>query len=279
MATTTLQSVRRAMTLLEAIAFGSPVTAKDLARRCGLEIGTTYHLLNTLIESEYLEKEGLQIYPSARLATLGQAVEQRLRPSPALMAAMDRLCEELGETTYLSEWIRDDVVAIASREGTKSVRVGMVHRTDRGMAHARASGKALLAFGPPERLETYLRRGPLTQCTAYTITDPAELRADIEVVQRQGYAADRCEFLEEVCCLSAPVLSDAGTARFAISVLVPSSRFDALHDVVLAALTQTIKEASGTRSDNDRPVRLDRCDGDSEPSARSDRARTAASTT
>jgi IclR family acetate operon transcriptional repressor len=254
MATTTLQSVRRAMTLLEAIAYGAPATAKDLAHRCGLEIGTTYHLLNTLIESDYLEKEGLQIYPSARLVQLGQAVEERLRPSPTLMAAMDHLCETLGETVYLSEWIRGNVVAIASREGTKSVRVGMVRTAHGGSAHARASGKALLAFGPSDRLETYLKRGPLTSVTTNTITDAAVLRAELERARREGYAADLCEFLDEVCCLSAPVLDGAGTARFAISVLVPSSRFDALHDSILAELLATARQARDGSPD-DEPTR------------------------
>jgi DNA-binding IclR family transcriptional regulator len=59
-----------------------------------------------------------------------------------------------------------------------------------------------------------------------------------------GSAADRCEFLDDVCCLSAPVMDGEGIARFAISVLVPSSRFDELHDTVRAELTKTAREAS-----------------------------------
>lgn len=246
MATTTLQSVRRAMALLEAIAFGTPATAKGLADRCRFEVGTTYHLLNTLIESGYLEKEGQQIYPSARLVELGQAVEQRLRPNPQLVAAMDRLSETSGETVYICEWLRGDVLAIASREGTKPVRVGVGHTAVRGFAHARASGKVLLSFGPAERLESYLRRGPLVPRTSYTITDPAVLRAELDQVRREGYAIDTCEFLDEVCCLCVPVLEPSGEARFGLSVLVPSTRFDALRAGLVEAMIRATAQAGRT---------------------------------
>lgn len=227
-ATTTLQSVRRALTVLEEIARSAPPTAKDLATACGLELATTYHLVNTLIDAGYVEKDDRRLFPTGKLVELGSAVERRLRPDPALIAAIERMTAETGETTYLSEWLRGDVVAVASLEGTHPVRVGIVPAGERGFAHARAAGKSLLAFGPPERLDVVLRRGELAPRTSTTITDPARLLAEIDRIRVDGYAIDHGEFLDDVCCVSAPVLDDSGYARYTLALLVPSNRFPQL---------------------------------------------------
>ncbi|WP_162606490.1 IclR family transcriptional regulator [Jiangella asiatica] len=234
---TTLQSVRRALAVLEVIAYSSPPTAKDVAVACDLELATTYHLLNTLIEAGYVEKDDRRLFPTGRLVELGAAVERRLRPDPALIAAMERLTSVTGETTYLSEWLRGDVVAVGSMEGTNPVRVGIVPTGERGFAHARASGKVLLAFGPPERLEVVLKRGSLRARTANTITRVARLEAEIEQVHRQGYAVDRAEYIEGVCCIAAPISESTGFSRYCLAVLVPATRFADEETMLIEAVT------------------------------------------
>lgn len=243
-ATTTLQSVRRALAVLEEIARSPSPTAKDLAAACDLELATTYHLVNTLIEAGYVDKDDRRLFPTGKLVELGAAVERRLRPDPALIAAIERMTAETGETTYLSEWLRGDVVAVASLEGTHPVRVGIVPAGERGFAHARAAGKALLAFGPPERLEVVLRRGELPARTASTITDPAKLVAEIEQIREDGYAVDHGEFLDDVWCVSAPVLDESRHARYTLALLVPANRFPALRDGLVATVTTAARELS-----------------------------------
>lgn len=238
MPATTLQSVRRALAVLEEIAHSSPISAKDLALACDLEVATTYHLVNTLIEAGYVEKDDRRLFPTGRLVELGAAVERRLRPDPALIAAMERLAKATAETTYLSEWLRGDVVAVSSLEGTHPVRVGIVPAGERGYAHARASGKSLLAFGPPDRLDVVLNRGELAARTSHTITDPERLKAEVAQAREHGYAIDLAEFIEGVCCVSAPVVEDSGHARYCLSVLVPEGRFEANRERLIQAVTE-----------------------------------------
>ncbi|CAN5356041.1 IclR family transcriptional regulator [soil metagenome] len=237
MAATTLQSVRRALVVLEEIARSSPLSAKEIAVACDLELATTYHLVNTLIEAGYVDKDDRRLFPTGRLVELGAAVERRLRPDPALLAAMERLALETSETTYLSEWLRGDVVAVSSLEGTHPVRVGIVSAGERGFAHARASGKSLLAFGPPERLEVVVGRGALTPRTKRTIVDVATLKAEIVEAREKGYAVDLGEFIDDVCCISAPIVEETGDARYCLSVLVPTARFEASRERLIEAVT------------------------------------------
>jgi DNA-binding IclR family transcriptional regulator len=120
-------------------------------------------------------------------------------------------------------------------EGRRAVRVAGVQIGLRGNAHARASGKALLAFGPGARVEEYLG-GELHPVTLHTIADKPALRDEFERIRGRGYAVDREVFLEGVCCIAAPCLDPDGTASTAITVTIPADRFDQVMDEALASL-------------------------------------------
>lgn len=263
-AVTTLQSVRRALAVLEEIARSAPTTAKELAVACDLEPGTTYHLVNTLIEAGYVEKDGRQLFPTGRIIELSASVERHLRPDPLLIRALERLAAATAETTYLSEWLRGEVVAVRSIEGTQPVRVGAVLIGERGFTHARAAGKALLAFGPAERLEAVANGGDLQPRTSKTITDISALKAEIAVARTNGYAIDICEFADDVCCVSAPIAEDAGYARYCLSVLVPTMRFETQREALVMAVTNAAHTASAAIAE--RHARLSTPGGSSVPS-------------
>jgi DNA-binding IclR family transcriptional regulator len=58
--------------------------------------------------------------------------------------------------------------------------------------HATSTGKAFLAALPGEELDALLR-APLERFTATTITDPGDLRTELEAVRERGYAVSRGE--------------------------------------------------------------------------------------
>lgn len=113
---------------------------------------------------------------------------------------------------------------------------------ERGFAYARASGKVLLAFDSPERLEVMLKRGSLRARTANTITQPARLEAEIEEVHRQGYAVDQAEYIDGVCCVAAPITENGGFSRYCLAVLVPAIRFAGEKDMLIESVTTVASE-------------------------------------
>jgi DNA-binding IclR family transcriptional regulator len=58
--------------------------------------------------------------------------------------------------------------------------------------HATSTGKAFLAALPAAELDALLR-APLRRFTETTITDPEELRAELDAVRARGYADSRGE--------------------------------------------------------------------------------------
>jgi DNA-binding IclR family transcriptional regulator len=106
-----------------------------------------------------------------------------------------------------------------------------------GFAHARASGKLLLAFATPAEREAYLRSHTLEPLTPRTVVDPKKLSAELDLASRRGYALDMEEFREDVRCVAAPVLQgEAAIAAYTISA--PANRFRSRRaELVEAVLT------------------------------------------
>ena len=84
--------------------------------------------------------------------------------------------------------------------------------------HCSANGKVLLAFGAASPPATLGRR------TATTITDPAVLRAQLEVVRRRGYATAVEELELGLLAAAAPVFDASGECVAAVSVSGPAYR-------------------------------------------------------
>jgi IclR family acetate operon transcriptional repressor len=113
-----------------------------------------------------------------------------------------------------------------------------------GDAHARASGKVLLAFAPPDLRSEYLATHPLRSRTANTIVDPGEFEVELQRIRELGYAVDREEFIQGVSCLAAPL--EGGAFSYAIALSAPTDRFRENFDRYLHALSETSQDALGT---------------------------------
>jgi IclR family acetate operon transcriptional repressor len=224
---TTVQSVKRALEVLEIIA-DEPIapSATQVAGRMRLHLSTTHHLLTTLVQAGYVLREDRKYSISTKVARLQAAVNRDLTVESSHWEALRKLVAATQESGYVSKWHHGDVVLAAVLEGSQSVRVGGLHVGIRGCAYARASGKVLLAFGPESRLDDYLARTTLEPCTENTIVDRDAFRSEIEVVRQTGYAVDREEFLRGVCCVAVPLPRHGGAAEFALCATLPASRFE-----------------------------------------------------
>jgi IclR family acetate operon transcriptional repressor len=103
-----------------------------------------------------------------------------------------------------------------------------------GDAHARASGKVLLAFAAPEVRRRYLDSHPIRRVTAKTKTDRGEIEAELETIRAQGFAEDHEEFAAGLCCIALPF--EQGHSPFAVSISAPSDRYAERRDSYLEQL-------------------------------------------
>ena len=151
--------------------------------------------------------------------------------------------QKIGTNKIVGSHIVDAVIE-SIVEGAYAVRVSGMHVGFRGWAHARAGAKVLLAQLNDDMLDSYVAANPLLPLTRNTLTDLGAFKAHLQQVREQGYAYDREEYGEGVCCVAAPIFAANGQAAYSLSVSVPRSRFDESEAEILALVTGAAAQAS-----------------------------------
>ncbi|MDT7576971.1 MAG: hypothetical protein QOH17_3304 [Pseudonocardiales bacterium] len=224
LATARIQSVDRAIDLLLAVAAAEPSAAgvPALARACGLNRATAWRLLKTLQARGMVTVDATTGRYSLGLTAfeLGGAAG----PDALIAAAhpvLERTCRQTGETaslampgmgglTYVDE-VTPPVVLTASWLG-RSVAL-----------HATSTGKALLAFLPPEQVRRVLAE-ELPAFTDTTITTAVELAAELNATRARGYGTCAGELESSLYGVSAPVLDRTGRPLAVLSIWGPKDR-------------------------------------------------------
>ncbi len=228
----------------------SGLNAKQISLKLRLHLSTTYHLLNTLIEADYVVKDpdsllfrlsGKMGYAAYGIASPSHIVRQL---TPHVLA----LQEATQETAYLSLWDGEEIVLSAIAESPLSVRVKVLTIGYGDGNHAMALGKAILAYLNESELDRYFTGRSLTAFTPETCTEIEALKTLLTEVRGQGYSLDVEEFLPDVCCIGAPVFDAKDNVTASIAISLPRSRYDARRNALVpqvkraaAAATRTMK--------------------------------------
>lgn len=225
-----IQSVDRAVTLLEAIAeAGGECSLTELSHRTHLNISTCHHLLSTLVQRGYVAKVPVRrsYALGARIHYLCSASLQVDLPSRAA-PFIEQINERTGETVHLAVLQGGAMMKIAKRESRHPVRVdtGTLGKSD--APHATASGKAMLAWLPEDDMRRVLSNG-LPRFTQKTITEWPALIEALRHVRRNGYAMDDEEYQPGVICVGAPIRDHNGAVVGAISASTPAMRANDNH--------------------------------------------------
>jgi len=241
---TRIQSVARGCGLLLWLSERAEgATAKEIAFANGLALATTYHLLNTLADHGLLEKDAQRRYvigPAvARLALArlhGPAVDERL------LSALRELAARTRAPAYLVDWGEHELRLLASVEGADVLRVTEAVQAPLRDAHARASGKLLLAYAPRLR-DAYLDQHPPRRLTRTTLCDRGALDDELARIRTQGWAQDAEELADGVACVAAPLVAD-GEVVAAFGVSVPAERFARVREQLTDTLLGVVQEAA-----------------------------------
>ncbi|HVW57848.1 MAG TPA: IclR family transcriptional regulator C-terminal domain-containing protein [Rhizobiaceae bacterium] len=100
--------------------------------------------------------------------------------------------------------------------------------------HCTASGKLFLANMAPAKRARALDSLELTAFTIHTVTDRADLEADLSEIAACGYSLDREEFLMGLSAVAVPISSAKGEVIAALACHTPSTRLGP--DVIARAI-------------------------------------------
>jgi DNA-binding IclR family transcriptional regulator len=176
---------------------------------------------------------------------LGAAAPPQRELAEIARPAVVELMRRTGETVF---------VAVLSSDRTAVVYVDKVESDhiiryaggvgDRRPLHATSSGKAILAFLPPEEREEILRGLSLARHTERTVTSPAALRASLEEVRRTGVCVTVDEMVAGASGIAAPVFDRYDRVVAACAIGGPTDRVRPR----LKPLTAEVKNTARTLS-------------------------------
>ncbi|CAL9608909.1 IclR family transcriptional regulator [Streptomyces pilosus] len=226
-AASAVQSVDRAVSVLEILARRGEAGVTEVAGELGVHKSTAFRLLGVLENRGLVAqaKEHGAYRLGAGVLRLAGAAALRLDISQEGVPVCRELADELGETVNMAVMDEDAAVNIMQARGTAAVTAQnwLGRRTP---LHATSSGKVFLAHMPPALREDRLTR-PLPRFTERTVTDPPALRDELDGVLEQGYAVTREELELGLAAVAAPVRSHDGSVIAAISVSGPVYRLTA----------------------------------------------------
>lgn len=207
-----LNSLDRGLEILEILAFTKkPMGVTELSEWLDVDKASIYRTLATLEAHNMVEQDpetkkyslGLKLIELS--GSLLNRLELRVRAKPFLK----ELCERTGESAHLTTFVNNSIVYIDKEETSGRISV----KTEIGMEapmHCTATGKAVAAFLPEEKIDELIRTKGLTPYTPKTITSPEMLKAHFARIREKGYALDDEEFDIGVRCIGAPVRNFKG---------------------------------------------------------------------
>ncbi len=167
-----VQSVGRAMRVLEVVSTQPGLPVKSIARRCSLNISTTYHLVRTLAYAGYLVRLGDGTYATGdAVARRYHELVARLDRPPEALVVLTQLAPRVGLSAYLGLLRDHRVTVVGVVEGPGSPHLEDLEVGLDVSAHATALGKGLLAAMTARERREFLTHHELRPFTANTRTD------------------------------------------------------------------------------------------------------------
>jgi len=220
-----VQSLDRAIALLEVLAREDGLTLSEVARSAELPTSTVHRLLTTL------ERRGLVGHDPATgqwmvglgLFRIGSAY-LRIRKLPEIARVLLReLSHGVDETVNLSLIEGPQLICVAQVESHAAVRA--FFRIGGALPiHASGGGKAILAAMCPEARRAWLGGDQLQRFTEHTHVSRRALQADLAEIAARGYSIDDEEHTPGMRCVAAAVLDEWREPVGAISISAPTVR-------------------------------------------------------
>jgi DNA-binding IclR family transcriptional regulator len=244
-----VQSVDRAVAILSALsAKRDYLGVTELSNELGLHKSTVHRLLVSLQHGGLVERDPRtrKYRLGVKLVELGYAVlNSRGLPQVAL-PYLRYLADTLEEITYLAIRDNDRVLNVLQVPGPHLVQsIGWLGS---GPLHATSTGKVFLAYMSADQQQSYLDRG-LSRRTDTTVTDAAQLAAELQQVRERGYATAWGEEEQDVNAVAVPLEKAGEGVVAAIGVVGPSYRFTREKALEAPEIMASIAREVGKRLD------------------------------
>lgn len=241
----TIQSVDKALDLIEILAEQGSLNLLELAERLDQPKSSTYRIVLTLQNRGFIDRddEDGKYCLGYKQLMITRALLERSTLRGAALPEMKKLSERYGDTVNLGILNEGSVVYVEILESSYMLRM-----TDtvgsRSPFHATAIGKAITSFMPETDVRQLAEVYGLQDFTPNTITSYPLLGQELAKIRQEGYAFDDQEIVEGARCIAAPIFSSRGVEG-ALSLSGAMHRFsDAAVPDIAAEVRRAAEAAS-----------------------------------
>ena len=201
------------------------ITGAEIARHLGIHKSTASRIASNLVLSGYLvpATNGSGFRLSGKLSRLGAIASADTHLTTLSRDHVQALVDDVGETCHVGVLEGHEAVTVVLVDGSYSVRLHswVGKRND---AHTTAMGKALLAGLSDATIDMLFPRKTLPQRTEHTVATVAELKEQLAVIRRHGFALDNEELELGLRCIAAPIIDHSGSVVAALTIAGAASR-------------------------------------------------------
>lgn len=222
-----VQSVDRALTVLEILARDGHAGVSDIAEEMGIHKSTVSRLLGSLVSRDMVHQnsERGKYQLGFGILRLASSMPGRLNVVREARPIMESLADEFKETVNLAVLRSNYAVNVDQAMGPSTLAT---YDWVGGLTplHATSSGKVLLAALSADDRDRILKETGLPARTPRTITNRRKLEEQLVEVAHNGYGVVREEFEIGLNSMSVPVHNHMGSVIATISISGPAFRFD-----------------------------------------------------
>ncbi len=200
-------TVSKALDLLDLVAqSGKPVRFADLHSNSELPKATLYRFLRILCEERMLvqDEENRTYRLGIRLVRLAHTAWKQSSLGEIARRHLDTLARKVDETIHLAQLENGQVLYIDKRNAIEPIemfsRAGKV-----GPAYCTGIGKAMLAFLDEPQRSLAMEQQAFFAYTPNTLSNPEQLRRELELIRSRGHAFDREEHELGIVCIACPI--------------------------------------------------------------------------
>ncbi|WP_336883117.1 IclR family transcriptional regulator [Rhodococcus globerulus] len=213
----------------------SRLTLEELTVATQLPRSTVHRILDQLIQLDWIRRGASGYRLGKRAMIFGDRYNAQAQIRAAASPLLHELQVQTGKVVHLSVLDGGDIIYL-DKIGGRLAAAMQSQVGGRAPAHSTAGGKAMLAWLPPERIDSLYNNG-LKRRTDRTISDLTVLHLELNRIRRRyGLAFDQGEAMPGIACVGAAIrISDDPVAGISLSVGEGEGNLERFAPLVMAA--------------------------------------------
>jgi len=195
------------------------MTLSDVSKRTGLDRAGARRYLLSLAYLGYVVQEGKLFRLSPKVLELGYAFMSTMPIAYTAQSYLDRLTHLTGQPSAIAILDGSDIIHLARSVPSHRILIPTVTLSRRFPAIGTSTGRVLLAFKDDAEREQFIRNASFDGLRKRTITNKAELSAELRKIPKRGYAIADQDVEEGVRSIAVPIANGSSKVIAALNII------------------------------------------------------------